>query len=79
MRKLLYYAALNMIRKGGIMRHRYQQYLHSGMPKSKALIAIARKLLVIIFAVVRDQSVYNKDFSTASPLIRDADNYSLGM
>ncbi len=72
LRKLLYYAALNMIRKGGIMRHRYQQYLRSGMPKSKALIAIARKLLVIIFAVVRDQSVYNKDFSRGSSLMKEA-------
>ena len=72
LRKLLYYAALNMIRKGGIMRHRYQRYLDSGMPKAKALIAIARKLLIIIFAVVRDQSVYNKDFLTASPLIKEA-------
>lgn len=72
LRKLLYYAALNMIRKGGIMRHRYQRYLDNGMPKSKALIAIARKLLVIVFAVVRDQSIYNKDFLRASSLIKEA-------
>lgn len=72
LRKLLYYAALNMVRKGGIMRHRYQQYLDSGMPKPKALIAIARKLLGIIFAVVRDQSVYRKDFSRELSLIDEA-------
>lgn len=63
LRKLLYFAALNTVRKGGIMHHKYQQYLERGMPKTKALIAVARKLLGIIFAVVRDQSVYRKDFA----------------
>ena len=72
LRKLLYYAALNMVRKGGIMRHRYQQYLESGMPKPQALIAIARILLAIIFAIVRDQSVYQNDLSRASSLIEEA-------
>jgi transposase len=65
LRKLLYFAALNTIRKGGIMHHWYQQCLDRGMPKTKALIAVARKLLGIIFAVVRDQSIYKKDFSRA--------------
>jgi transposase len=72
LRKLLYFAALNTIRKGGIMHLRYQQYLDRGMPKTKALIAIARKLLGIIFAVVRDQSVYEKDFSLASFRYKEA-------
>lgn len=72
MRKLLYFAALNTIRRGGIMHHRYQQYLNRGMPKTKALIAVARKLLGIIFAVVRDQSIYEKDFSKASLRLKEA-------
>jgi transposase len=63
LRKLLFFAALNAVRRGGIMHHPYQQYLQRGMPKIKALIAVARKLLGIIFAIVRDQSVYRKDFS----------------
>ena len=72
MRKLLYFAALNTIRRGGIMHHRYHQYLDRGMPKTKALIAVARKLLGIIFAVVRDQSIYEKDFSKASRRLKEA-------
>ena len=72
MRKLLYFASLNTVRSGGIMHSKYKQYLERGMPKTKALIAIARKLIGIIFAVVRDQSVYEKDFSKASLAYKEA-------
>jgi transposase len=58
LRKLLYFAALSAVRRGGIMERQYQQYLDRGMIKTKALIAVARKLLRIIFAIVRDESVY---------------------
>jgi hypothetical protein len=68
----LYFAALNTVRKGGVMHHKYQQYLERGMPKTKALIAVARKLLGIIFAIVRDQSIYEKDFSRASSQLMEA-------
>jgi len=72
LRKLLYFVAINAVRRGGIMHHLYQRYLNRGMPKTKALIAIARKLLCIIFAVVRDQSVYKKDFSRVTSPIKEA-------
>jgi transposase len=72
LRKILYFAALNTVRRDGIMHHQYQQYLERGMLKTKALIAIARKLLGIIFALVRDQSVYKKDYSTASHQFKEA-------
>ncbi len=58
LRKLLFFAALNTVRKGGVMHACYQRYLHRGMPKVKALVAIARKLLRIIFALVRDHRQY---------------------
>jgi hypothetical protein len=58
MRKLLFYAAMNMVSPDGIMRQTYQRYIQRGMLKMKALIAIARKLLGIIFALVRNQSEY---------------------
>ena len=66
LRKLLYFASLNTVRSGGIMHNKYQQYLDRGMPKNKALIAVARKLLGIIFAVVRDQSIYRNTFTKTS-------------
>ncbi len=58
MRKLLFYAAINVVRKGRIMHERYERYLQRGMPRMKALIAIGRKLLGVLFALVRDQSEY---------------------
>jgi transposase len=68
LRKLLYFAALNTVRKGGIMHGRYQSYLHRGMPKTKALIAIARKLLRILFALVRDHRHYLENYSVVERL-----------
>ncbi len=72
MHKLLYFATFNTVCKGGMMHDRYQQYLDRGMPKIKALIAVARELLGIIFAIVRDQSVYSEDFSRTSLQLEEA-------
>jgi transposase len=58
MRKLLYFAALRMISKRGIFHEQYQKYLQHGMLKNKALIAICRKLLSMMLALVRDQREY---------------------
>jgi len=58
MRKLLFFAAINVVRKGGIMHDYYQGCLERGMLKMKALIAVSRKLLGIMFALVRDHSKY---------------------
>jgi len=63
LRKLLYFAAINTVRKGGVMHACYQRYLERGMPKTKALIAIARKLLRVLFALVRDHSQYVESYS----------------
>lgn len=57
-RKLLFFAAINVVRKGGIMHRLYHKYLQRGMLKMKAIIAIARKLFGVIFALVRNHSEY---------------------
>lgn len=62
MRKLLFFASLNVVRKGGVLHEAYQRLLKGGKPKLKALIAMARKLLRIIFALVRNHSVYVTDY-----------------
>ena len=62
LRKLLFFAALNTVRKGGIMHAHYQRHLGKGMKKVKALVAIARKLLGIIFALVRTKHEYQEDY-----------------
>ncbi len=62
LRKLLFFASLNTVKKGGAMYDFYQRYLHRGMHRNKALIAIARKLLRVIFALVRDHSMFVRDY-----------------
>jgi transposase len=62
LRKLLFYAAINTVRKGGMMHEHYQRHLGKGMKKIKALVAIARKLLGIIFALVRTKREYQEDY-----------------
>ena len=58
LRKILFFAAINMVKDKGILHAHYQQMLGRGMPKIKALIAMCRKVLRIIFAIVRDNTVY---------------------
>ncbi|MBW2590784.1 MAG: IS110 family transposase [Deltaproteobacteria bacterium] len=58
MRKLLYCAALNTIRTNGIMYQQYHKMLDRGMPKLKAVVAISRRLLRIIYALVRDNTMF---------------------
>jgi transposase len=72
MRKLLYLAALSTIRKGGVMHEWYQRALGRGMLRMKALVAVGRKLLGIIFALVRDHSVYVDNYSKQEPILQEA-------
>ena len=58
LRKILFDAAIQMIRKHGIMYDYYARLTGRGMERMKALIAVARKLLRIIHALVRDNSDY---------------------
>ena len=62
MRKLLFFAAINTVRKGGVMHEYYQGCLARGMLKMKALTAVSRKLLGVIFALVRDHSEYKENW-----------------
>ena len=55
-------------RKGGVMHDAYQRHLDQGMPKIKALVAIARKLLGVVFALVRDHNEYMENYSKGATL-----------
>jgi transposase len=63
MRKLLYFAAINTVKTNGIMHDRYQRMLARGMIKMKALTAIMRQLLTVIFAIVRDDVVFIENYT----------------
>jgi transposase len=62
MRKLLFFAAIRTVRKNGIMYDHYQRYLQNGTKKIKALVAVSRKLLGIMFALVRDHNLYQENY-----------------
>lgn len=62
MRKLLFFAALNTVKSHGIMHAKYHTMLDNGTPRMKALVAVARKLLRIIFALARDNTEYDEHY-----------------
>jgi transposase len=72
MRKLLFFTSINVVRKGGILHEHYQRYLDRGMLKKKALVAISRKLLRIIFAMVRDHREYDIDYLKTRKILKEA-------
>ena len=72
MRKLLYCAALNTIRTNGIMYKYYHRMLDRGMPKVKAVVTISRRLLRIIFAIVRDNTMFEVTHCYKTSLIKVA-------
>lgn len=62
LRKILFFVALNTIRTNGIMHEYYRKMFDNGKPKVKAVVAISRKLLRIIFAMVRNQTTYMENY-----------------
>ena len=72
MRKLLYFAALNTVKKGGAMHQWYRSACDRGMPKPKALVAVSRKLLGILFALVRDHSEYVPNYPEIRYQLKEA-------
>jgi transposase len=62
MRKILYFAAIQMIRKNGIMHEYYESLIGRGMLKMRALVAVMRKLLRLIHAILRDNRDYTGEY-----------------
>jgi transposase len=54
-RAALFMAALVASRRNPLLKLFYQRLLHAGKPKMVALIAVARKLLTILNAIIRDR------------------------
>jgi transposase len=72
MRKLLFFAAINTARKNGVFYIAYQRHLAKGMPKMKALVAIGRRLMRVIFALVRDHCEFDINYYTQLELRKAA-------
>lgn len=58
-RSTLYMAALSGVRHNPVLKRFYQRLLHAGKAKKVALTAAVRKLLTILNAMVKSNSVWN--------------------
>ena len=57
-RDALYMAALNAVRRDNLIKAFYQRLRTAGKPAKLALVAVARKLLTILNAMLRDRNTY---------------------
>ena len=62
LRKALFFATLNMVRKDGVFHQEYQNHRSKGMTGPKALTAISRKLLRTIYAMIRDNKCFDENY-----------------
>ncbi len=62
LRQTLYLAGLRMCRKGSPYRAQYERYIKT-MKKPQAVVAIAKKLLRVLHALVKKNEVYNASFA----------------
>lgn len=63
MRHKLHYAAMQQARKGMPLYYFYRRLIEkNGVKKNKALIAVSIKLLKIMFALVRDERFFERDW-----------------
>jgi hypothetical protein len=56
--------AIQTIRKNGILHDYYTRLTDRGMKRMMALVAVSRKLLGILYAIVRDDSEYSVNFES---------------
>jgi transposase len=69
LRKILYNAAISTIRKNGIMCDYYARLIGRGMVRTSALIVIAKKLLRIIHAMMRDDRDYIHNYESPKKVV----------
>jgi transposase len=69
LRKILYNAAISTIRKNGIMYTQYTNLIGRRMKRTSALIVIAKKLLRIIHAMMRDGRDYIRNYESPKRVV----------
>jgi len=60
LRKMLYMPALVAIQREPAIEDFYQRFLKKGKPKKVAICAVMRKLVHIIYGVLKSQQPFNK-------------------
>jgi transposase len=69
LRKILYNAAVGTVRKNGIMCDYYERLIGRGMVRTSALIVVAKKLLRIIHAMLRDGRDYIYNYASPKRVV----------
>jgi len=69
LRKILYNAAVGTVRKNGIMCDYYERLIGRGMVRTSALIVVAKKLLRIIHAMLRDGRDYIHNYASPKRVV----------
>ena len=69
LRKILYNAAVGTVRKNGIMCDYYARLIGRGMKRTSALIVVAKKLLRIIHAMLRDGRDYIHNYASPKRVV----------
>ena len=59
-------ASLNMIRKGGIYHKDYQAYLARAVKKTAAIVIVMKRLLRLVFALVRKNETFVENYNLAA-------------
>ncbi|WP_298627792.1 IS110 family transposase [uncultured Legionella sp.] len=65
-RRLVYMGALVAIRYNIKLKEMYQRMMEKGKPAKVAIVAVMRKIIITLNAMVRDQKNWNSDFETSS-------------
>lgn len=58
LRKILYMVSLGMVKKNGIFRSIYEKHKEKGMKSPQAIVAVSRKLIRVIYALVIKEEEY---------------------
>lgn len=67
LRKALFFPAMRA-RERGIFKEVYDRYLKSSKQKMKALVAVQRKLLITMYALIKKDELYVEDYHKLSSL-----------
>lgn len=62
MKKLIHMCAVSVIRLDGVLRNYYLRKIKEGKPKMLVLNAVRNKLISRVFAVVRNDTMYEKNY-----------------
>jgi transposase len=63
LREALYLAAVGVVRRGGVLNDFYERLRSNGKQRAVALVAVACKLMRILFSLARDKRFYQLDYS----------------